>query len=392
MSPSPGGTIIRRTMGNSLKILLTANVRWWNAEAGYAWEKAMGLRVAGHQVSFLGLPGSPLVKRAVSEGFRVFEERGLNARNPLEWPGAVRRMRALCREEGFHVMDAHRSEGFVMLALAARGTGTALVRTRGDMRRPSRDPVNRFAHVYGCSGLAASGKVVAEIMADAFNVASAEIEVVYYGVDAVHYSPGEEESLRREWGVGAGEFLIGMVGRVDRVKGLGYFLQAASKVSRGREKAKFLVAVKEDHDDLPAYREMIRKMGLGERVVLLGCRDDIERVYRALDALVVASLGSEANCRVTLEGMATGLPVVATRVGVIPEVVDDGKSGYLAEPGSASSLAECLEDLLDTPLLAREMGKNARRRVEERFSRVVMTRQVEEYYHRIIRKHREARS
>lgn len=252
------------------------------------------------------------------------------------------------------------------------------------MRRPSRDPVNRFVHVYGCAGLAASGKVVAEIMADAFNVASAEIEVVYYGVDAVHYSPGEEQGLRREWGVGAGEFLIGMVGRVDRVKGLGYFLQAATKVSQGREKAKFLVAVKEEHDDLTAYREMIGKLGLGDKVVLLGYRDDIERVYRALDAVVVASLGSEANCRVTLEGMASGLPVVATRVGVIPEVLEDGRSGYLAEPGSAASLAECLEDLLDTPLLAEEMGRNARRRVEERFSRSVMTRQVEEYYRRII--------
>lgn len=367
-----------------MKILLTANVRWWNAEAGYAWEKAMGLRVAGHEVVLLGLPGSPLVKKALSEGFRVVEEGGLNARNPLEWPGAVRRVRSLCESEGFHVMDAHRSEGFVLLALAARGTGTALVRTRGDMRRPSRDPLNRFVHVYGCAGLAASGKVVAEIMADAFNVPPSDIEIVYYGVDSVHYSPGEEPGLRREWGVAAGEFLIGMVGRVDRVKGLGYFLQAATKVSPGREKAKFLVAVKEEHDDLAAYREMIGKLGLEEKVVLVGFRNDIERVYRALDAVVVASLGSEANCRVTLEGMATGLPVVATRVGVIPEVVEDGKSGYLAEPGSAASLAECLEDLLDTPLLAEEMGKKARLRVEEFFSRSVMARHVEEYYRRII--------
>ena len=93
---------------------------------------------------------------------------------------------------------------------------------------PRRDPVNRLVHVYACDGLAASGKVVAEGMAEAFNLPLSRIEVIYYGVDAVHFSPGERDDLRREWGVGSDDFLIGMVGRVDRVKGLGNFLHAAA--------------------------------------------------------------------------------------------------------------------------------------------------------------------
>jgi glycosyltransferase involved in cell wall biosynthesis len=297
----------------------------------------------------------------------------------------VKRIRTLCGEEKFDIVDAHRSEGFALLAAAVARSGAALVRSRGDMRRPSRDPVNRFVHVYCCSGLTASGKVVAGIMADAFNLPEREIEVVYYGVDSIHYSPGREETLRREWNVKEKDFLVGMIGRVDRVKGLSYFLQAAAMAARGRERAKYLVAVKEEHEDLETYRDMIDKLGLGERIVFLGYRDDIEHVYRALDAVVVASLGSEANCRVTLEAMATGLPVIATRVGVIPEILEDGKCGYLAEPGDASSLAECLEDFLDTPNLAASMGAEARKRVEERYSRTLMASQVENFYRRILK-------
>ena len=179
------------------------------------------------------------------------------------------------------------------------------------------------------------------------------------------------------------EFLTGMVGRVDRVKGFGNFLQAAAKAGRKRPKAKFLVAVKEDHPDLATYREMIVKLGLDERITVLGFRKDIERVYRALDAVVVASLGSEANCRVTLEAMASGVPVVATEAGVIPEVLRDGTCGYLVPLGEVTPLVEALEDFLDNPGLARQMGEAGRKLVEERYTRQILAEKAENFYLRV---------
>jgi glycosyltransferase involved in cell wall biosynthesis len=179
-------------------------------------------------------------------------------------------------------------------------------------------------------------------------------------------------------------FLIGMVGRIDRVKGLGNFLHAAALAGRDRPRARFLVAVKEDHPDLATYRDMIEKLNLEGRVTLIGFRKDIVDVYRALDAVVVASLGSEANCRVTLEAMATGKPVIGTRVGVIPEVLEDGIGGYTVEPGETGPLVEAIEDFLDHPEMAREKGRQARSLVEKRFTRSVLARQTESFYRRLI--------
>jgi len=371
-----------------VNVLLAANVRWWNAEAAYAWEKGVGLRLRGHKVFFLGLPGSPLIERASKESFEVVASDDLNSLNPLRWPAGVARLREAVRRRGIDVVDVHRSEGFALWALAVRGSGAVLVRTRGDMRKPRRDPLNRILHVYGCHGLAASGKRVAEEMAEAFNLDPSQVEVIHYGVDAVHFSPGDGTDLRREWAVGPEDFLTGMVGRIDRVKGLGNFLQAASLAGKNRPCARFLVAVKEDHPDLPTYRDMIEKLGLDERLIVLGYRRDIERVYRALDAVVVASLGSEANCRVTLEAMASGIPVVATGVGVIPEVVEDGTCGYLVEAGEVHPLVEAIEDLIDNPGLARDMGMAARKRVEEHFTRQIFAARTEAFY-RSVRQRRE---
>lgn len=363
-----------------MNILLTANVRWWNAEAAYAWEKGVGLKQRGHDVTILGLPGSPIVERARREGMKVLPTSGLNSLNPFGWVGTIGSLRSYIRERSIEIVDVHRSEGFALLAAAVRGSGAVLLRTRGDMRCPRRDPFNRFIHVYGCDGLAASGKAVAEQMAYAFNLETEDIRVIYYGVDAVHFSPGDGERLRREWHVGPDDFLVGMIGRADRVKGLGTFLQAAAKAGRGRPGARFLMAVKEDHQDLHIYRDMIAKMGMADRVIELGFRQDIERIYRALDGLVVASTGSEANCRVTLEAMSSGLPVIATAVGVIPEVVDDGKTGYLVEPGDVGAMVEALEDFIDNPDWARTMGEAGRRVVEERFNRTVFASRTEEFY------------
>ncbi len=369
-----------------MNILIAANVRWWNAEAAYAWEKGVGLRARGHRVIFLGLPGSPLVAKAQREGYPAVGTGDLNTLNPLRWPAAVRNLRSLISREKAEIVDVHRSEGFALWVAAVRGSGAALVRTRGDMRRPRRDPFNRFLHVYGCHGLAASGRKVAEELGDAFNLDPPQIRVIYFGVDAVHFSPGEDRGLRREWGVGSDQFLTGMVGRVDRVKGLGNFLQAAALVARDRPGARFLVAVKEDHPDLPTYRDMAVKLKLEDRLTLLGYRSDIERVYRALDAVVVASLGSEANCRVTLEAMATGLPVIATKVGIIPEVLQDGRSGYLVEAGEVAPMVEAMADLIDHRELARRMGEDARRRVEEGFTRQHFAAASEEFYLQVRRK------
>jgi glycosyltransferase involved in cell wall biosynthesis len=117
-----------------------------------------------------------------------------------------------------------------------------------------------------------------------------------------------------------------------------------------------------------ALRGLAREMGLGERVVFLGQQAHVEPFMQAADCFVCPSVWAEAAGLVNLEAQASGLPVIASRVGGIPEYVADGRSGFLFSPGDAAELADCVSRLVADPGLRRRMGAAARELALQQFS------------------------
>ena len=114
-------------------------------------------------------------------------------------------------------------------------------------------------------------------------------------------------------------------------------------------------------------RRLAEELGIGGRVMLLGARRDVPELLSAFDVFALSSR-SEAFPLSVLEAMATGLPVVATEVGCLPEVVRPGETGMLAAPGRPEALAEAIGGLLADPALAREMGRRGREVVREEYT------------------------
>jgi glycosyltransferase involved in cell wall biosynthesis len=130
-----------------------------------------------------------------------------------------------------------------------------------------------------------------------------------------------------------------------------------------------VLLVKEGEWDLSALREQVAAdPGLQGRVHFLGHRTDLPAVLRDFDLGVVSSVGSEANCRVGLEWMASGVPLLATRIGVLPDLVEEGDTGFLVQPADASAVAENIVYLAARPGEARRLGAAARCRGVERFT------------------------
>ncbi|MBI2527061.1 MAG: glycosyltransferase [Candidatus Rokubacteria bacterium] len=184
------------------------------------------------------------------------------------------------------------------------------------------------------------------------------------GVDTKRFLPGDRDVARRALGVPDGLPVVGTVGRLDPVKDHAGLIRVFTQ-ELGRRAAILVIAG--DGPARPQLAELVRTCGAGGRIRLLGERDDIPLVLRALDLFVLPSVG-EGISNAILEAMATGLPVVATRVGGNPELVADGRTGWLVEPGSTAALAEAMSGYLDDPALARRHGRAARERVEREFS------------------------
>jgi glycosyltransferase involved in cell wall biosynthesis len=170
---------------------------------------------------------------------------------------------------------------------------------------------------------------------------------------------------------------IGTVGRIEKQKNLGVFLDAAALVLAERPDAKFEIV---GDGSLRAHFEAeVERRGLRGTVSLPGTRRDVPSFYAGLDQLWLTS-DYEGTPNVVLEALASGLPVVATRVGGTPEVVDDGVTGVLVEAGDAVGVASASLALARDPARSAAMGQAAAAAARERFSIAAMVRATEAVY------------
>jgi glycosyltransferase involved in cell wall biosynthesis len=179
--------------------------------------------------------------------------------------------------------------------------------------------------------------------------------------------------IRRDLGLGDDVPLAGIVAHLTPWKGHELFLDIARQVTEAIPRAHFIVAGGPiyETDGHAGYPEALPRrasaLGLADRLVFLGARDDIPEVLAALDVLVHCPTAPEPFGRAVAEAMAVGRPVVAARCGGIPEIVEDGITGLLAPPGDAKGFASAVVKLLQDSALRERFGRSARLRAESLF-------------------------
>lgn len=204
------------------------------------------------------------------------------------------------------------------------------------------------------------------------------ITVVYNGVDLD--GPATGVSVRPA-GIPEGDPLVGMVGRLSPEKGYRYFLEAAALVRPRKPGARFVIVG--GGPERGEIADKVRELGLDGVLLMTGFRADVGEIMGALDVLVLAST-AEGLGLVILEAMAAGKPVVATRVGGIPEAVEDGVTGLLVPPGDPGAMAGAILALAADRARAAEMGRAGRKRVEEKFSGRAMAEETARIYREVL--------
>jgi glycosyltransferase involved in cell wall biosynthesis len=206
----------------------------------------------------------------------------------------------------------------------------------------------------------------------------ARVRVVHNGVDLARirqHRPRAE--VRRELGLAEANQVVGLVARLDHWgKGHKEFFTALSTLKDRHPVEALIIGGGRREAEV---KQLAAEMGLAGRVHFLGQRQDIPDLLSALDIFVLPS-HSEGVSLALLEGMAAGLPVIATAVGGLPEVVTDGVNGLLIPPQDPEALAQALARFLDDPALAKKLGENARQHVNENFSLERLGREINEIY------------
>lgn len=208
-----------------------------------------------------------------------------------------------------------------------------------------------------------------------------QYRVIFSGIDTAPFEAAitAREQTRATLGVPPGALLIGGVGRLEPVKGFTHFVEAACRMADAQPNAVFILV-----GDGSQRAQLERQAApLGSRFRFLGLRQDIPNLMAALDILTVPSL-NEGMGRVLLEAGAAGIPVVASRVGGIPDIVDNGETGLLVPPKDAKALAAALMELAQQPERRRLMGDTARAKVVPHYSLESMVRQIETLYEELL--------
>jgi glycosyltransferase involved in cell wall biosynthesis len=281
------------------------------------------------------------------------------ARDPL---GAFRFSRELARHH-FDIVHTHVG-GRALHSLVVAGHRRLVVHLHG--RDPAVDMLTIDTYLERADRVIASSNAVAGWSRDP------RCAVVYPGVD-----PQPSSTLARS----SERFTVGAAARLSPEKGLSDLIEATGILSCDGVSVRLDIAG--DGPEEPALRRQVSRLGLNDAVVFHGWRDDVPALMSTWDLFVQPSI-HESAANATLEAMTAGLPVIASRTGGLPELIENGRTGLLVPPQSPRALADAMRQLIEDPEAARAMAEAGRDRVRS-FSVAAMTGGIESVYESLLR-------
>lgn len=320
------------------------------------------------------LDGSPLHRAVVAAGLAAWTTtRGRGD------PRTVVALRRLLQERRPAVVDAHNVQSqfwsFLATRLVRHPTLVATVHSQYRQEQQGRRRAGPYELVLkllaraGTSFIAVSDSVHDYLLGT--GVGAERLAVVCNAVEVAGTAALDRGSIRRDLGLDADEFVAVTVARVTPIKGHRVFLEALGQLDDGAARIRWLVV-----GDGPAQDELTRRaveIGVSERIRWLGFRGDVPALLHASDACVLPSL-SEGLPLALLEAVGQGVPVLATRVGAVPELFEHGTTARLVSPDDPAGLARELRWLLAHPVEREELARAARQALAERLDVTAMVR------------------
>lgn len=345
----------------------------WSSDAYWAARMVVEQQRLGHDAVLAVREGAKILPRLRAMGAgELLPLRLAGGLAPVRDLADLRALRRLLPV--FDLVHVHRGKEHWLAALAP--SPIPVVRTRHIAQPIRPHPPNRWLYARTALVIAVSEAIAGRCLA---LVRPERLAVLHGGVDAEAFRPDlDGAEVRRAHGIPPAVPLVGVAARLRAMKGHATFLEAAAELAARFPAVRFVLMGEGPEE--PAIRAGIARLGLDGRVVLAGHVEPLSPALCALDVAVYPSRSSEGMGRALFEYMAAGRPIVATRVGVAPEVLRDGESALLVPPESPGALAAAIARLLEDPALARRLGQAARQAVESRYAGREVARRLLELY------------
>ena len=353
-----------------MKILHLDDEIWDSGLTEYALSLALVQHKAGHSCLFAAPADSHAFKKATTHGIPTLDLAD-------KWAGAGKILGAVRLFSpdiiNAHTGSAHSFGAFVKLFSAS--PRPALIRTRAD----ARDFRQKFLSgpLWACTdGFIGANTPTVQAFRNAYPVSPLS-RVVFQGIADTGEAPVTSAEAHT----------LGMISRLDPVKGHACAIEALKILRANFPDAKLRIAGQEQNVKAEELQNLAASHGLADAVTIEGYVQDKQSFLSECAIGLVPSLGSEAVSRAALEWMCAGRPVLASAVGGLPDLVEEGRTGFLLKPGGPQALAEAAGKLLSSRTQVQEMSANARKRYAELFTIEKFASETYDFYTEVL-KHR----
>jgi glycosyltransferase involved in cell wall biosynthesis len=364
------------------KIFFLNTFSKWGGGEKWTFETALELHRRGYEVVIGAIPESRLYQRAQESGLKVKTivlKNTLSAFNPFK----LFSFRNYLRKEKINVLFLNLSQDLKFGAIAGKLAKVEKIIFRRGSANPIKNRWYTKLLLRDCvTGIIANSRATKEtILVNTSDwLDEAKIKIIYNGLqlDEIKAEIGKSgPNIREEFGIKRDEILIANIGRLSREKGHQYLMEAVkSLVNRGIMNFKVIIVGGGAMEN--EIKDRVKDFGLEDYIIFTGFRSDIYNIMKQMDFLLHTAL-FEGFGFVIAEAMAVGKPVVSTDISSISEIIADGETGYLAQSKNPEDIADKVIRMMNSDK-REEMGERGRKIVEEKFSFVKATDQLENLY------------
>jgi len=344
--------------------------RGWSSDAYWAARITRELERRGHVVTLACRAGTEakVIDRARAEGVQRVTTLALaGGVQPVSDGQDVRRLRDMLATAD--VLHVHRGKEHWLAAVANRlaPTPRPLVRTRHIAQAVRPHAANRWLYRHATALVVTVTDAIRRQYLAAGLVDPGRVAALPGGADTERYQPQPRDAeLYRSLGGREDGLLVGMIAGLRVMKGHEVVIEAAARLNALGVRLHFVFLGRGGREG--ALRARISGAGLERQITIGGFVDDLPAALAALDVALYVPLESDGMSRVVFECLAAGRPLIASRVGVVPEVLADGEHAALVAAGDAGALADVLARLAGDPEARARLGRSGRRLVEARYS------------------------
>jgi glycosyltransferase involved in cell wall biosynthesis len=353
---------------NKLSVIIMASVRWHNASAHYALTTANALKSAGFNLYFFGSPGSPVIEKAKQNGLNVIDGIDLLIANPFVYLRNFIKFRKLIRRLKPDIINTHFSKDHNFALLSMLFKPKKIVRTRSDSILPKNNFFNKILYKFSISHLIVPSEYLISFFLK-FGISKNRISAIPPDFNYTEfYKYKQLMDLKTALNIQKNKIIVSYIGRLDKIKGADIFLKSL-KYIKNIEKYFFIISGEEINLTIQKLKQIAKDSGV-YNISFLNRMDDVRDILCITDIGIIPSTGSEAICRIGMEMISFGIPVIGSNINSIRELIMT-HGGIAVNPGIPEEIASALDHLSqeDNYLKMKEKINAANRnRIPDKFS------------------------